>query len=392
MDKPYYPHKPISSVEVLAKTLGVSEPALRSIANKAGNSYTEFLIESKGKDRTVYDPKFELKKIQKRINSRLFENVIFPSYLQGGIHDKENRRDYVENAKIHSTEKIKSLINLDIKSFYDNIKTAKVNDIFKYFFKFPDPVCDILTSLTTYKNKVPQGACTSSYLANLVFFNSEYLEVSKLRGKGVTYTRLLDDVTLSSSKQLSDEEIEIYIKSIHGMFKKHGLKFNNKKTKIEHIKSKKEGFRITGLWVGHQLPKTTRNERRYIRLLVRICENEYSKSMYSEGYHELWNKTSGLVAKLNRLNQSNHESLRTRLGLILPLYDDAERDKILRECRNLLKIKATIELKYGHVDSINKAYGKLGILSRNNKLVSRMWRKKLKSHFRKLPTKRDIWL
>ncbi|MBU9819143.1 hypothetical protein J1782_04480, partial [Rahnella sp. BCC 1045] len=81
MDKPYYPHKPIASVKALATTLGTTEHMLNNIANKAEESYTEFLINSKGKDRTVYEPKFYLKKIQKRINSRIFENVIFPVYL-----------------------------------------------------------------------------------------------------------------------------------------------------------------------------------------------------------------------------------------------------------------------------------------------------------------------
>lgn len=392
MDKPHYPYKPIASVEALAKTLGVSEPILKTIACKVDTSYTEFLIESKGKDRTVYDPKFNLKKIQKRINSRLFEKVVFPQYLHGGIRDAIHKRDYVENAKAHSISGAKTLINLDIKSFYDNIRYQKVHNVFKYFFRFPDAVCDILTSLTTYRNKVPQGACTSSYIANLIFFNSEYLEVSALRRNGVVYTRLLDDVTLSSPRHLSEDEISTYIKSIHGMFTKHGLKFNKKKIKIEHLSSKKDGFQVTGLWVGQRLPKTTRNERRYIRLLVRVCEKEYNKSMYDESYHALWNKVSGLVAKLNRLEQSNHKALRERLSKIMPLYDESDKKKIIRECKSLLKLNPASEIKHGHIDSINKAYGKLGILSRNNKTVSRLWRKRLKSHFRKIPTKREIWL
>lgn len=392
MDKPYYPHKPIASVDALAKTLGVSKPILVSIASKIDSSYTEFVIDSKGKDRTVYDPKFILKKLQKRINSRIFEKVDFPCYLHGGIRDEKQKRDYVENAKAHASKKPKTLINLDIKSFYDNIKHSKVFDVYKYFFKFPDDVCTILTTLTTYRNKVPQGACTSSYLANLVFFNSEYSVVSSLRMKGITYTRLLDDVTLSSSNELTDDEVALYIKSIHSMFSKYGLKFNRNKIKIENIKTKKHGFQVTGLWVGQQTPKTTRDERRYIRLLVRVCENEYSKEMYNENYHSLWNKVSGLVAKLNRLNQSNHKALRERLSAVLPLYDDREKEKLLYECKSLLRLNSGIELKYGHIDSINKVYGKLGILSRNNKTLSRIWRKKLKSHFRKIPTKREIWL
>ncbi|WP_227724695.1 reverse transcriptase family protein [Yersinia proxima] len=392
MDKPNYPHKPISEVSVLAKTLGISEVMLKSIASKVDTSYTEFDIDSNGKDRHVYEPKFNLKKLQKRINSRIFEQVNFPSYLHGGIRDVNIRRDYVENARLHSKTKVNSLINLDIKSFYDNIKRDKVYNIYKYFFRFTDPVCEILTILTTYKNKVPQGACTSSYLANLVFYNSEYQVVSALRCKGITYTRLLDDVTLSSKKILSETTISNSIKSVISMFTKHGLKQNKKKMKIESIQNKKDGFQVTGLWVGHAEPKTRRDERRYIRLMVYVCEKEYLNSMSTESYHELWNKTSGLVAKLNRLNQSNYKSLRERLGAVLPLYNDSERDKIIRECKSLLKLDSSKPVSYGQLDSINKIYSRLGILARNNTNLSRSWRKKLKSHFRKLPTKKEIWL
>ncbi|CNK69731.1 Uncharacterised protein [Yersinia kristensenii] len=176
------------------------------------------------------------------------------------------------------------------------------------------------------------------------------------------------------------------------MFTKHGLKQNKKKMKIESIQNKKDGFQVTGLWVGHAEPKTRRDERRYIRLMVYVCEKEYPNSMSTESYHELWNKTSGLVAKLNRLNQSNYKSLRERLGAVLPLYNDSERDKIIRECKSLLKLDSSKPVSYGQLDSINKIYSRLGILARNNTNLSRSWRKKLRSHFRKLPTKKEIWL
>ncbi len=392
MDKPYYPHKPISDIKTLSKTLGITEGMLHSIANKAADSYTEFTICSKGKDRTVYEPKFILKKLQKRINSRIFEHVRYPLYLHGGIRDLDSRRDYVENAKIHSTNKALHVINLDIKSFYDNIKSNKVHDIYKYFFKFPDPVCDMLTQLTTYKNKVPQGACTSSYLANLVFFNSEYSLVSKFRSQKIAYTRLLDDISLSTPSIMDESTVSDAIKSVIAMFKKYGLKYNKKKTTIESNKHKKGAFEVTGLWIGHINPKTRRDERRYIRTMVHKCEQEFVKDFYSEQYHELWNKTSGLVAKLARLNQSNYKALRARLSLILPMYDESSKIKIIRECRTLIKKDSTKQLKYGTVDGINKIYSRLGILARNEKTISRMWRKKLRSHFRHLPTKREIWL
>ena len=391
MDKPYYPHNPISDLPTLAKTLGVNLVMLNVIVDKVDDSYTEFEIPSKNKFRTVYEPKLNLKRIQKRINSRIFESIQFPFYLQGGVKDSIDKRDYVENAKMHSSNNPDTLISLDIKSFYDNIKADKVFNIFKYFFKFPDDVSNTLTKLTTFKNKVPQGACTSSYLANLVFFNSEYTIVSNLRGKGICYSRLLDDVTMSANYSLSEEVVSESIKKVVGMFKQYGLKSNNKKKRIENNKNLKGGFQVTGLWVGHKNPKTTKHERRFIRLLVHTCFKKYNESMTSDSYHELWNKTSGLVAKLKRLDQSNHKALREKLAHILPLYDENEKKKIIQECNRVLRIPPSKTLTYGEVDSINKLFYKLGDLSRKEKQLSRMWRKKLKFHFKNIPRKREVW-
>lgn len=210
MDKPLYPCKPIGSIDVLAKTLGVHPTKLIDIASQVNNSYTSYQLPAHpvtGKERTVLEPKYELKKIQKRINSRIFEQVQFPSYLQGGLKASHSiKRDYVQNATIHSHSQ--TLINLDVKNFYPNIKTEAVSNIFKYFFKFSDDVVSILIKLTTYHGSIPQGGCTSSYLANLVLFNSEYKLVSSLRGKNVRYSRLLDDITISSKTKLDPKFIE----------------------------------------------------------------------------------------------------------------------------------------------------------------------------------------
>lgn len=365
---------------------------LLNLANKVDDSYTEFLINVKGKDRTVYEPKHDLKRLQKRINHRIFEKVQYPSYLQGGIKDNSNKRDYVENAKIHCDNNPNLIISLDIKSFYDSIKYDYILNVYKNFFHFPDEVSLILTKLTTYRNKVPQGACTSSYLANLVFFNSEYSLVSKFRSKGICYTRLLDDVTLSTNKKISEEYISASIRDVVAMFRKYNLKHNNKKTKVEFQKSAKDSFKITGLWVGHATPKTTRHDRRYIRLLVKICENKFKDSKYDLEYHAFWNKTSGMVAKLARLDQSNHVKLRERMSQILPHYDVREKEKIIRECKMVLKFNNKISFTIGQIDAINKLIGKLGILSRNNKALSRVWRNRIHKHCKSKPSKRSMWL
>ncbi|QLH68869.1 RNA-directed DNA polymerase [Aeromonas veronii] len=390
MDKPYYPYSPIASIDALSLTLGVIPDALVDIAKKSSSSYTEFIVPSKNKDRLVYEPKHDLKRIQKRINTRIFEKVEYPRYLQGGIKDALIKRDYVENASLHTTSK--HLINLDIKSFYDNIKSCHVFSVYKYFFKFPDDVCEMLTSLTTYKSKVPQGACTSSYIANLIFFNSEYSLVSSFRQQGIIYTRLLDDVTLSSNKELTEEEITKAIKDVSALFRKYDLRLKNNKTKIELKANKDADYKVTGLWIGNGAPRVRKHERRYIRQLVYVCSLKYKESSSSKEYHDLWNKVSGMVAKLTRLKHSEASSLRSKLTDMLPTFADDVKRKIIHDIKKLMRKPDTqCSYTHGEIARVNKAIYLLGILGRTDRNLANNLRRDLKRKYKNLPTYNDIW-
>jgi hypothetical protein len=188
LDKPFYPFPGIGSVEALAKALDVHHDLLLDIAKKVDQSYTSFDIPKKNNSgyRTVCEPKHELKRLQKKINSRILELVKYPSYLQGGIKDKSLSRDYVKNAAIHVKPTV--LISLDIKNFYPNIHRSHVLNVFKNFLGFHPDVAEVLTCLTTLNDRVPQGGCCSSYLANLIFFGDEFKLVQKLRKLGWRYS------------------------------------------------------------------------------------------------------------------------------------------------------------------------------------------------------------
>ncbi|UVM23519.1 reverse transcriptase family protein [Pseudomonas wadenswilerensis] len=389
-DKPYYPHAPIGSIAMLAKTLGVHPKLLADLAGKSADSYTHFVVETKGgKLRNVYEPKYELKKLQKRINSRLFEKVQFPHYLQGGVKDEVDPRDYIENSRMHAGSEF--LISLDIRDFYDNIPFNSVFSVFKYFFKFPDDVSDLLSRIVTRDGKVPQGACTSSYIANLIFFNSEYSFVSKLRAQGLVYSRLLDDVTVSAKRLLSQDEATAQIKYLAGLFSQHGLRIKRSKTKMERSDDLTAEYAVTGVWVGHGVPKLRRSERDNIRHSVYICECEYKRDCFSEEYHALWNKVSGQVAKLTRLEHAQAKKLRARMRSILPLYDSKTTAAIIREADRLLKRPRSTHTRVSIVDGYRKLINRLGILTRTNKDLARGLRRQLKSKFSDVPSKALMW-
>jgi len=391
---PHYPHKPIASIEALASTLGIHPKLLQDLAKNVDDSYTDFIIKSinkKGeeKDRNVCEPKHELKKLQKRINSRIFEKVEYPDYLQGGVKDEKNPGDYVANAKRHAHAN--QIICIDIRQFYPNIKSEYVANIFQYFLKFSPEVSEILTRLVTYHGRVPQGGCTSSYIANLIFYDTEYLLVSEVQKHNIQYSRLLDDITLSTQGSFTKEQEAFFITKIAAMFKKYDLKINTKKTKIEHRSNPDVNFEVTGLWIGHKKPKARKDERRFIRQLVFMCEREYKKNRFSNEYHVRWNEASGKVAKLQRLDHVQAKKLRERLGLILPLYCENEQKQITHETKKLIDLKAPQNQRIGNIKRVNNLIYKLGILARNNKSLANSLRLQLNAVYANKPTKKDIW-
>lgn len=392
MDKPHYPFKSIGSISSLSTTLGVPTKLLEDLAGDIESNYTEFIVASKsGKNRDVFEPKYNLKRLQKRIITRILSKVEYPFYLQGGLRDESQPRDYVSNANIHA--KAETLISLDISSFYQSITSAWVHKIFKFFFKFPDDVSCILTTLTTKNGTLPQGACTSSYLANLIFYDSEYKIVSKLRRKNISYSRLLDDVTISSNTKMNENNIDNCITEVIDMFSSRGLKSNNSKKKVEHRNFRFNEYKVTGLWVGHSIPKMRKSERRYIRQLVFECEKLYAIDKCTDDYHKLWNSTSGKVSKMAHLAHAQSEEYRERLRKILP---ELSNDDVLKLTFNVKRFVSKVsKRKYktnvGVTNRFNQLLYKIGICGRSDSEISKSLRTQMKQVRDNVQSKAELW-
>ncbi|MGZ8234408.1 hypothetical protein [Methylobacter tundripaludum] len=183
----------------------------------------------------------------------------------------------------------------------------------------------------------------------------------------------------------------MFFKKIAAMFKKYGLKINHKKTRTEHRANPEASFEVTGLWIGHKKPKARKEERRFIRQLVFMCEREYKNDHYSDKYHVRWNEVSGKVAKLQRLEHLQAQKLRERLSLVLPLYDVNMQKQITQETKKLINLPAPQNQRVGNIKRVNKLINKLGILARNNKSLANSLRLQLNKIYADRPTTKEIW-
>ena len=141
--------------------------------------------------RVINPPKDELKEIQKRINKYLVDNIEMPKYAFGGIKSRDN----IQNARFHKGQKY--VFQTDLKDFFPYITHKKVYEMFVRV-GFSHDVSSILTKLTTYNGHLPQGAPTSTTIANLVFMPTGSALQTIARREGLRFTTFVDDVTMSS--------------------------------------------------------------------------------------------------------------------------------------------------------------------------------------------------
>lgn len=182
-----------------------------------------------GTERITWDPYPQLKDVQGIINTHFFRKTKFPMYLHGGIRDLEYPRDYVRNARIHAGAHL--AVTVDIENFFPSVRAEQVFDIWFRFFRFDRAVAETLTQLTTKDGFLPQGARTSNYLANLVFWEHEHSLVDELAKHNWRYSRLTDDITISTTKG-STVDLTSANRLVIGILHRYGFRMKRSKHRI----------------------------------------------------------------------------------------------------------------------------------------------------------------
>lgn len=298
MYMPRYPHKPIYNIDSLALMLGENSDLLRKLGEKSHRLYRSVpQLKKDGSARETFEACEPLKKIQRKIVDRLLSHVEYPDYLHGGIRDAKSPRSIYSNAKIHSGSE--AIVLQDIKNFFPSITIERVRSIFKGLLGFGDEVADILTRLVTKNGTVPQGASTSSYLSNLVFWDVEPRLVLWVKQNGMAYSRFADDITISSIAKIPTELKSEIIRKVTGMLASKG--FLQKRQKMHVLaagqsinrNAKIEPVVVTGLTVCGERPGVPKFERKKIRAAVNEFEHLSASGARFEDIERLYNSAMG---------------------------------------------------------------------------------------------------
>ncbi|MGE8188199.1 reverse transcriptase family protein [Pseudomonas sp. NPDC086278] len=325
MDAPTYPFKPIHSIQALALALGESERLLERLAIRADRMYRHVPQEKKGKKRDTYDAHEPLKRVQRKLVDRVLSKAIFPAYLHGGIRDLKSPRSIHSNANAHAGARY--VILQDIRNFYPSILKSQVDALFRGLFGFGACVAALLSLICTRDGSAPQGASTSGYIANLIFWDIEPKIVQDFLARGFQYSRFADDITISCSREPSSSELSGIVSTITGMLAAKGC--HQKRTKL-HMRVRGQGIKtddatyqpltVTGLSVFNSTPSLTKLERKRIRSAVRELE-VMSKSIPDwSALEPMYHRAMGRVGRLLACGHPDGEALKARLNVVKRSY------------------------------------------------------------------------
>ncbi len=236
----------IQSVRSLCELIRIDQRKLKLITSQP--RYKTFTIPKRnGGQRTIETPDDNLKRLLGNLNKYLQATYFFEKSNAAygfitGVKNDNDRRNIVTNARKHKGRDY--MINIDLKDFFHQVSKAKVAEIFTGKpFNFKPEIVDLLTQLTTYKDRLPMGIPTSPVLSNFACRTLDTDLIGLAASKDWVYTRYADDLTFSAKQAFSTDEVN----QIRRIIKGADFEINERKVKLFD----KEDLKVvTGLIVG----------------------------------------------------------------------------------------------------------------------------------------------
>ena len=211
-------------------------------------SYTMHRIPKGNKSyRILYEPNEELKQWQLQALEEMY--LTKPHSCNHGFAPGKS---IATNAAQHVGRQF--VLSMDIKSFFPNTNSEKVEKILTRFF--PNHKENLTRFI--WKNHIPQGAPTSPWIANFALWDFDHYIHSLCLKHNIAYTRYADDLTFSYDNKSCTS---LLFKTINKKLNEYGYWLSKKKT---HLMPAHKRQKVTGFLVNKKLnlPKEIRNQLR----------------------------------------------------------------------------------------------------------------------------------
>ena len=265
-------------IETLAEATRLTEKLIYFLSKEdAEGRYVSFKILKKdGNYREINAPCMALKTLQRWVLQSILYKVRVSQYSIGFVKNGEGS-PLVQCAERHKNNLY--ILKMDLKDFFSSVKREKV---FNQFLQlgYNTYASNLLTNICTLNGSLPQGAVTSSYLANLVCYKMDVRVAGYCNKRDITYTRYADDLTFSCDNRDA-------LRNIYGMIKKivedEGFSINQKKTQFLTPKVHKK---IIGVTVNDGIVKAPKEMKKMVRAMIhyQIVSGDYSGNDKIRGY------------------------------------------------------------------------------------------------------------
>src|ERR1700686_4419537 len=180
----------------LARLLAVASQEIDYVLRNPRHYYRPAkTMKRDGSIRALLVPRGKLRLLQDKIKRHILDR--FPNFecVHGGV----KRRSVVSNALPHISKPV--VFSVDLKDFFPHVTPTRVLRIF-LGLGFSEECAKLLMKATTWEHQLPQGAPTSTALANLSLIRADCRLERLARKYNFSYTRYVDDLTVSGESRL----------------------------------------------------------------------------------------------------------------------------------------------------------------------------------------------
>lgn len=172
------------------------------------------------KSRLIDNPSEQLKKIQKRIHRQLLRSICFPGHIFGAVP----KRSVLDNAEHHVGAFL--LVTIDVRKCFPSITNKQVYHVWRTVLGCSPPVAALLTRLTTFQRRLPQGSPASPLISNLFIWSIDQPIREACEARGLIYSTFIDDLAFSGAR--AREMIQIAA----SVLASNGLRISHNKIRI----------------------------------------------------------------------------------------------------------------------------------------------------------------
>jgi RNA-directed DNA polymerase len=276
----------------VARLLDVSLPRLRFLTTHRRSAqvvhYHRFVIPKKtGGLRAISAPKPSLKAAQQAI----FARVLTPA-AEGRLHEAchgfVRGRGVASNAAPHVGRAV--VVNLDLRDFFPSVTFVRVRGLFARL-GYSGAVSTLLALLCTEAPRVevavdghtrqvalgdrqlPQGACTSPILTNLLCRRLDARLAGMARALGFAYTRYADDLTFSND---TGADVRALLFRARAILTDEGFVERDDKTRVMRKGRRQE---VTGVIVNERLTIAREEVRRLRAVLHQVGRDGWAAAI-----------------------------------------------------------------------------------------------------------------